>query len=128
MSAKNLSSIESNISLKDYILGPGDFLSVSIEAVQPILLRGLVINPEGKIVSPILGQIKLQGKSLSEAFEVLEQEIRKTYINAEIELTLERPRQIFVFCKMEMYHTEANTLTKPFSRLDQALYPAFKSS
>lgn len=123
---QNLMSLENLLDLESYVLGPGDFLSVSIDAVKPILLRGLIINPEGKIVSPLLGQIYLQGSTLAEALVIVKEKVANVLVDASVEISLESPRSISIFVNGDVPYAGKHTAL-PFSRLDQAIYPALKA-
>ncbi len=114
---------ESSYNIANYELGPSDIISVNLNSSEPVLLRGLIINPEGKIVTPVLGQVTLNGLTLSEAEEKIKEVALKIFKNLDVNVTLEKPRPTFVFINGDVPYAGKH-LVKPFSRLDEAIYPA----
>lgn len=79
-----------------YILGPGDAVSVSVLRF-PDLSFSAQINPEGNIVVPLLGTVRLQNLSLSQAQEKIRVAYNRFVVNPEVVLALAavRPEQAF---------------------------------
>ncbi|BDA67371.1 polysaccharide export protein [Rivularia sp. IAM M-261] len=79
-----------------YVLGPGDAVSVSVLRF-PDLSFSAQINPEGNIVVPLLGTVRLQNLSLSQAQEKIRVGYNRFVVNPEVVLALagQRPEQAF---------------------------------
>lgn len=119
-------AFESAYDMSTYKLGAGDIISINIKAIEPILLRGLAINPEGKIVTPILGQISLKGLTFSEAEEIVKEVALETFSNLEVDISLEKPRPLVVFINGDIPHSGKHTIP-PFSRVDEAIFPSLNA-
>ena len=80
----------------DYILGPGDSLSLNIWGA--INARyDLTIDRNGEIMIPKVGALKVWGLSYAQARDVVNKAIGQYYKNFEMNLTLGRLRSIQVF-------------------------------
>lgn len=90
-----LSSSEGSVDPKEYIVGPGDKLFVSISGMQDISLN-LIINQEGYLFIPKVGGIDLQNANLIKAKEDIKSAINKYYKNVDVFVSLVRFRKIKV--------------------------------
>lgn len=113
------------IDIDNYRLGPGDLLSINIKGNQPILLRGLLVNPSGEIVTPLMEPISVNNMSLLEAENAVSNAISKTLRNPSISITLEQPRKATVYITGGVPYPGKYTLP-PFYRVDEAIYPSIK--
>ncbi|MCG8374307.1 MAG: SLBB domain-containing protein [Balneolales bacterium] len=116
---------ENGIDLDNYKLGSGDVISINITSVQPITLRNLYINPEGKVVSPIIGQLDLDGLTISEAKEVVLERVKTVFKDFEIDITLDYPRLPTVFVNGDVPYS-GKLIVSPFSRVDAAIYASIE--
>jgi len=81
---------------RDYVLGPGDELSVSFSgSIQAI--KKVSINREGNIFLRELGPISFSGLTFDEASEKLKNITQASLIGTEVEISLSRLRTIQVF-------------------------------
>ena len=81
---------------KDYVLGPGDELSISFSGgIQAI--KKVSINREGNVFLRELGNISLSGLTFNEASEKLKNVTEASLIGTEVEISLSRLRTIQVF-------------------------------
>lgn len=76
-------------SFRDYVIGPQDLLRVSI-LESPELSREMRVNPDGMVGMPLLERVRLQGLTLTEAENLLEQKYRDAGIlnNPHITITV----------------------------------------
>jgi protein involved in polysaccharide export with SLBB domain len=123
--AKTISPAKGLIDIESYILGPGDLISINIEANQPILLRGILINPQGEIVTPLTKPISVNDLQINEAELVIKEVLENTFRTPKVTITLEQPRSVSVYISGGVpypgkYHHP------PFSRVDEAIYPSVK--
>lgn len=115
--------IEGFIDVETYILGTNDLITIDIKATQSILLRGIIINPQGDIVLPVGGTLSLRGKTLAEAKELVTERVSETYKKAEVTLTLDQPRSISVHVTGDVPHPGKYILPAQ-SRVDFAIVQA----
>ena len=91
----NVLTLERPIDPESYIVGPGDILSVNIWTSPP--LNFLVqVTVEGTVIIPTVGEVKVAGRTLSDAKKEMMQKIRAKYISGEISVTLVAPRTFYI--------------------------------
>lgn len=79
-----------------YVLRSNDIVSIDIQGVQPVVVRGLLVNIEGSIILPTVGSVKVSGLTIPEARLKIEERLNDYLKNPEVNLTLEVPRPINV--------------------------------
>lgn len=108
---------------KNYILGPNDIISISINANEKYIIRALLINAQGQVVIPQIGTISLEGKSIYEADSIITEKASEVLITPSVTITLE-------FAKFNTVHISGGLPypgkfeLEPFTRVDEALYGA----
>ena len=60
---------------QEYRLGPGDELQMTV-LQQPSLDRALVLRPDGSVVVPLAGAVKITGMTVTEAEDQIRQRLR----------------------------------------------------
>lgn len=80
---------------KEYLVGPGDVFSVNIWTAIPLSFQ-IPVSPEGILVIPTVGELKVSGESLEKIKKNVLNEIRRKYITASASLTLLTPRSFTV--------------------------------
>ena len=60
----------------DYIIGPGDMLSISVWEVEE-LTKPVIVLPDGKISYPLIGELKAAGKTISQLRKELEEALTR---------------------------------------------------
>ena len=78
-----------------YYIGPSDVLSVNIW-VSPPLNFSLTVTPEGTLIVPTVGEIRVADLTLSEAKKKTITEIKKKYLTGDPSVTLIKPRQVVI--------------------------------
>ncbi len=115
--------IENYIDVDTYVLGPNDLVTINVKGPYFILLRGIIINPQGDIVIPIAGTINLRDKTIHEAQILIKEKISETYKNPEVVLTLDQPRLISIHVTGNIPHP-GKYILPPQSRVDFAIFQA----
>ena len=87
--------LEETIDASEYIVGPSDGFNVSVW-ISPPLSFSLTVTPEGTLIIPTVGEIKITDEFLKDAKSDIIDAIRKKYIQGEISATLISPRPIVV--------------------------------
>lgn len=87
--------IEDAIDIEKYIIGPNDLFLLGIYGYANQQMQ-LYVNPEGSIVIPYVGEIKLSGMNLKKAKEVVAEKVKKRYYSSDVSFTLLTPRTFLV--------------------------------
>jgi protein involved in polysaccharide export with SLBB domain len=92
--------MESTINPQQYVVGPSDIIYVGIwgplSASLPFSSAPLVVTPEGTLIVPTVGEIRVAGLSLAEVKEKVSREVKKKYLQSEVTVTLLSPRTFLV--------------------------------
>ncbi len=86
----------------DYIIGPGDLLSVSLYGNENIESEQYV-SRKGEVFIPKLGPVLLVGYTFDEASNILNKKVNQALIGTEISVTLKELRSINVYLLGEAY-------------------------
>jgi protein involved in polysaccharide export with SLBB domain len=91
----NAPALEGPVDPDKYFIGPSDVLSVNIWISPPISFS-LTVTPEGTLIVPTVGEVRVADLTLSEAKKKVISEIKKKYLSGDPSVTLLSPRQISV--------------------------------
>jgi polysaccharide biosynthesis/export protein len=91
----NVPALEGPVDPEKYYIGPSDFLSVNIWIVPPLNFT-LSVTPEGTLIIPTVGEVRVSGVTLAEAKKKIIDEIKKKYLSGTPTVTLLNPRLIMV--------------------------------
>ncbi len=86
----------------DYIIGPGDLLSISLYGNENIETEQYV-SRKGEVFIPKLGPVLLVGYTFDEASNILNNKVNQALIGTEISVTLKELRSINVYLLGEAY-------------------------
>ena len=79
-------TLEKTVDPKEYLLGPGDVLAINLW--EEYLSYNLSVTPEGDILVPQVGSIKVSGLSLEKASGMIKERILSKYKNVTLTVTL----------------------------------------
>lgn len=122
--ANKLFPIEMDMDIRSYVLGPNDLVTISINANQNLVLRGLYINPSGDIIIPSVGNINIGGTTISEAEKTINNRVSEILKDPVTNISLEYPRPATIFISGEVPYAGKYSID-PFSRTDLAVYYGF---
>ncbi len=88
-------AFEKSIDPESYILGPGDQLLIKISGIIEKQIP-VTVSPEGYLL-PVISEVYVSGKSLSESAELIKQALSRTYLNATFSVRLMKLRKFRVF-------------------------------
>jgi protein involved in polysaccharide export with SLBB domain len=88
--------LEGAISRTDYILGPGDVLTLSVFGYRSQIYT-LDVSPEGTVVIPTVGVARVGGLNVEDAERAAARIVRRYYQDVEVHLTLAAVRSFKVF-------------------------------
>ncbi len=91
-------ALEGAINPEMYYVGPSDIMSVNIWLSPPLSFI-LTVTPEGTLVIPTVGEVKIADMSLAEAKKQILREIKKKYLTGEPTVTLISPRRVLIMVK-----------------------------
>lgn len=102
--------LESAIAGTAYRLGPGDGLTIGIWAPQPVRYD-IVVNLEGKLLIPAVGEITVDGLLLDEARRRLREALLRHFHDVDVTVSLTRLRkfQVHVLGQVERPGTYVGT-------------------
>jgi polysaccharide export outer membrane protein len=114
----------------DYVVGPGDALSVDLwGGVSQRLYR--TVDREGRVSLPEVGPILVSGKSLAAVQENLQQVLRTQFRNVSADVSLARLRTIRIYEVGDVTHPGAydiSSLSTPLNALFAAAGPTERGS
>lgn len=78
-----------------YIVGPSDAFSINIWSELALSFDSNV-TPEGTLIVPTVGEVKVAGMTLAEARESVVRALKRVYLSGEVSMTLVSPRRFVV--------------------------------
>ncbi len=115
-------ALEGAVDADKYFVGPSDKIAVNIW-ISPAVNFVLTVTPEGTLIIPTVGEVKVADKTLAEVKTIVNTEVRKKYITSEITITLLEPRPIIVTVSGNVLNPALYTLSS-VDRVDKALQAA----
>jgi protein involved in polysaccharide export with SLBB domain len=91
----NAPALDGPVDPDKYFIGPSDVISVNIW-VSPPMNYSLTVTPEGTLIVPTVGEIRVADLTLSEGKKKIISEIKKKYLSGDPSVTLLKPRQVVV--------------------------------
>lgn len=87
--------VDKSINQDKYIVGPNDLFNLSIFGFVNQTIP-LLVNIEGSLVIPTIGEVKVDGLSLSEVKYKVIKAVKKRYYSSEVSLNLSTPRSFLI--------------------------------
>jgi polysaccharide biosynthesis/export protein len=115
-------ALESIIDPAHYFVGPSDIFSLNVW-VSPALNLLLTVTPEGTLIIPTVGELKIADLTLAEAKAKVVAEIRTKYRIGEVTLTLVAPRPIVVIVTGNVLNP-GSFVMKSVDRVDKVIEQA----
>lgn len=104
-----------------YILGANDLVSIQLNTSQKVLLRGIIVNPQGDVILPSIGTVKIAGLTIKEAEDKIQRIGASTFNDISVDLSIESPRPVIVHITGGIPFP-GKYLAFPQSRVDQVIY------
>jgi protein involved in polysaccharide export with SLBB domain len=115
-------ALESTIDPDRYFVGPSDVFSLNVWISPPVSLF-LTVTPEGTLIIPTVGELRVTDISLTEAKARVISELRKKYRSGDVTLTLVTPRPIVVIVAGNILNPGSYVM-KSIDRADKAVEQA----
>lgn len=87
--------MEGTIDPKSYIIGPNDLFVFGLYGYVNQQLQ-LYVTPEGSVIIPTVGEIKIDGLNLEQAKEKVVAETKKRYYSSDVSFSLLTPRTFLI--------------------------------
>lgn len=87
--------VDKAINADKYIVGPNDMFNLSIFGYINQTIP-LIVNLEGSLVIPTVGEVKVNGLTLNEAKDRVIKSVKKRYYSSEISLNISNPRTFLI--------------------------------
>ncbi|MDD5363148.1 MAG: SLBB domain-containing protein [Ignavibacteria bacterium] len=105
-----------------YLIGPNDMFSLGLYGYINQTIP-LVVNLEGTLIIPTVGEIKVNGLSLTEAKALVVKAVKKRYYSSEVSLTLSMPRVFLISVLSSVQKKmEVTPLTRPSDIISYIFY------
>lgn len=101
-----------------YILGPGDVVNLGIWGATPLSLN-LGVNPEGTLIVPTFGELRVGGMTLAKAKAYARERLGTQFKKSTVTLTLIYPKSFYVMISGRV-HTAGRYIVTSFDRVDRA--------
>lgn len=103
----------------DYVVGPGDVLSINVwGGISQTISR--VVGPQGELTLPEAGNIQVAGLTLEHTQGLIQEELRRQYRDVQASVTLSRLRSIRIYVVGDVPRPgayEVSSLASPLSAL-----------
>ncbi|MEP7146741.1 MAG: polysaccharide biosynthesis/export family protein, partial [bacterium] len=87
--------IEGAVNSNNYIVGPNDLFTLGIYGYLNQQLP-LVVTPEGTVVIPTVGEVKVDGLSINQAKDKVVSAVKRRYYSSTVSFTLNTPRTFLI--------------------------------
>lgn len=112
----------------EYILGPGDVISLNLTDTDDID-GSYLINEDGMIDLPFIGKIKLDGLTINNAQNILIDVIKSFYVNPDLQINIDEFNSSKVFIVGAVKNqTTINLDQKPIRLIEAAIIANFNPS
>ncbi|HKJ46450.1 MAG TPA: SLBB domain-containing protein [Balneolales bacterium] len=119
--ARNKYPQEGYINADTYKLGPQDMLTVDLHGAITMSMRAIVVNPEGDIILPSVGQINVKNLTLKEAEEKIRKVFKENYKETKVLVSLDKPRNITIHVTGDVPYP-GKYIVPAQTRVDQAIF------
>jgi polysaccharide biosynthesis/export protein len=114
----------------DYVLGPGDSLTVNLwGGISQRLIR--VVNREGRIALPEAGALQVAGRTLGEVQDAVQRSLRTQFRDVQADVAISRIRSIRVYVVGDVERPgpyDVSSLSTPLNALVEAGGPTSRGS
>jgi protein involved in polysaccharide export with SLBB domain len=114
--------IDKAINPDNYIVGPNDMFNLSIYGYINQTLP-LIVNLEGSLIVPTIGEIKVNGLTLSETKDKVIRAVKKRYYSSEVSLSISTPRTFLIsISSIVQKKIEVSPISRPSDIINLIFY------
>ncbi len=106
----------------DYVLGPGDDLSIDMTGGVSQRLRR-VVDRQGRLVLPEVGGVQVSGKNLGDVQQLVQSVLRTQFRDVQVDVSLTRIRTVRVYVVGDVEHPgpyDVSSLSTPLNAVYEA--------
>lgn len=118
---------DGEIDINEYVLGSNDLITISLQGAENIVLRALLINPQGDVILPMLGAVNIANQTIAEAQETIDEKAANIFKSPNTQISLERARPLVVQVSGGV-EFPGKHVVPAFSRVDAAIYRSVNQS
>jgi len=118
--------LEGAIDAEKYIVGPGDEITIGIWGAYSFTYP-LDVTPEGTLIIPTVGEVKVASKSLDEVKRFVTKKVKEKYKNIEVSTTLTNPRS-FIVQVTGVVANQSSYIVSSVTRVDKVILLANQTS
>lgn len=107
-----------NVFAKDYVIGDGDKLQISVWGNPEISVADAVVRPDGKISIPAIGDVKASGLTPMELADVLSRDMTKVVKTPIVTVIVKEMKNYRIFVLGRGVEAGVQTLTKETTLLE----------
>ncbi len=113
------SVLDSEVDPKTYMVGPGDKLTIYLwgQLDQQIVSE---VTPEGKILIPTVGEVRISGLSLADARKLITRAVKERYDKVDISVILSKLRLFRVFVSGQV-NVPGSYIASPIDRVSDVI-------
>lgn len=115
-------AIDKTVDPGTYIVGPNDIFSLGLYGFMNQQIP-LIVNVEGSLIIPTVGEIKVDGLTLSKVKENVISAVKKRYYSSDVSLNLTTPRTFLISISGAVQKKlEVTSLTRTSDIINQVVY------
>lgn len=103
---------------QDYVLGPGDVLSISVYGYDELQLKEAIVRPDGKLAFPLTGELQAAGLSAGQLTENITASLGEYVKNPKVIINVDKFRTTRVYVLGEVAKSGLFELEKQHNLLD----------
>jgi polysaccharide export outer membrane protein len=103
---------------QDYILGPGDVLSISVWGFEDLQAEEMIIRPDGKIAFPFAGELQAAGTNPAELTQTIKTLLAEYIVNPVVTVNIKKYRTTRVYVLGEVTKPGMYEIEKSHTLLD----------
>jgi polysaccharide export outer membrane protein len=107
-----------SVAAQDYVLGPGDVLSISVYGYDELQLKEAIVRPDGKLAFPLIGELQAAGLSAGQLTETITVSLGEYVKTPRVIVNVEKFRTTRVYVLGEVARPGLFELEKQHNLLD----------
>lgn len=110
--------MSTSVFAQDYVLGPGDVLTVGVWGFEELQIKDMIIRPDGKIAFPLAGELQAAGLTSLELTQKLTSSLAEYVVNPLVTINIQKYRTTRVYVLGEVARPGMYEIDKGHTVLD----------